>query len=67
MTYKHLNHAERYQIRSLIKAYRPKHACDISGDRAQNSRNAPTVEAWVREATCALLCIQLSPNQIASK
>ena len=39
----------------------------MSADRAQNSRNAPTVESWVREAACALLCSQRSPEQIASK
>jgi len=49
------------------RGYRPKQACEISADRAQNSRNAPTVEPWVREAACALLCIQWSPEQIASQ
>ena len=49
------------------RGYRPKQACEMSADRAQNSRNAPTVEPWVREAACALLCIQWSPEQIASK
>jgi IS30 family transposase len=39
----------------------------MSADRAQNCRNAPTVEPWVREAACALLCIQWSPEQIASQ
>ena len=39
----------------------------MSADRAQNSRNAPTVEPWGSEAACALLCIQWSPEQIASK
>ena len=49
------------------RGYRPKQACEMSADRAQNSRNAPTVEPWVREAACALLCIQWSPEQIASQ
>jgi IS30 family transposase len=49
------------------RGYRPKQAFEMSADRAQNSRNAPTVEPWVREAACALLCIQWSPEQIASK
>jgi IS30 family transposase len=49
------------------RGYRPKQACEISADRAQHSRNAPTVEPWVREAACALLCIQWSPEQIASQ
>jgi IS30 family transposase len=49
------------------RGYRPKQACEMSADRAQNSRNAPTVEPWVHEAACALLCIQWSPEQIASK
>ena len=49
------------------RGYRSKQACEMSADRAQNSRNAPTVEPWVREAACALLCIQWSPEQIASQ
>ena len=49
------------------RGYRPKQACEMSADRAQHSRNAPTVEPWVREAACALLCIQWSPEQIASR
>jgi transposase, IS30 family len=49
------------------RGYRPKQACEMSADRAQHSRNAPTVEPWVPEAACALLCIQWSPEQIASQ
>ena len=49
------------------RGYRPKQACEMSADRGQNSRNAPTVEPWVSEAACALLCIQWSPEQIASQ
>lgn len=49
------------------RGYRPKQACEMSADRAQHSRNAPTVEPWVREAACALLWIQWSPEQIASQ
>ncbi len=32
------------------RGYRTKQASEISADRAQHSRNAPTVEPWVREA-----------------
>jgi IS30 family transposase len=39
----------------------------MSADRGKNSRNAPTVEPWVREAASALLCIQWSPEQISSR
>jgi hypothetical protein len=35
--------------------YRPKQACEFSAERAQNSRNAPTVEPWVRVACVAFL------------
>ena len=49
------------------RGYRPKQACEMSADRAQNSRNAPTIAPWVREEVCTLLQIQWSPEQIASK
>jgi len=49
------------------RGYRPKQACEMSADRAQHSRNAPTVEPWVHEAACALVCIQWSPEEIASQ
>jgi len=40
------------------RGYRPKQACEISADRAQNSRNAPTVEPWV--AKLPVLCCAFS-------
>jgi IS30 family transposase len=49
------------------RGYRPKQACELSVERAQNSRNAPTIAPWVREEACSLLQIQWSPEQIASK
>ena len=49
------------------RGYRPKQACEMSADRAQNSRNAPTIAPWVREEVCTLLQIQWSPEQIASQ
>jgi transposase, IS30 family len=49
------------------RGYRPKQACEMSADRAQNSRNSPSVEPWVHEAACALVCIQWSPEEIASQ
>lgn len=48
------------------RGYRPEQACEISADRRQNSRNVPTVKAWVREAACDLLCIQWGPGHISS-
>jgi IS30 family transposase len=49
------------------RGYRPKQACEISADRAQNSRNASTVAPWVKDEANALLRVQWSPEQIASK
>jgi IS30 family transposase len=49
------------------RGYRPKQACEISADRAQNSRNASTVAPWVKEQANALLRVQWSPEQIASQ
>jgi IS30 family transposase len=49
------------------RGYRPKQACERSVERAQNSRNAPTIAPWIREEACTLLCLQWSPQQIASK
>ena len=31
------------------RGYLPKQACEMSADRAQNSRNANTVPAWVND------------------
>jgi IS30 family transposase len=39
----------------------------MSADRAQNSRNANTVPAWVNDQAQLLLQLQWSPEQIASK
>jgi IS30 family transposase len=39
----------------------------MSADRAQNSRNANTVEPWVKDEVNALLRVQWSPEQIASQ
>ena len=49
------------------RGYRPKQACEISADRAQNSRNANTVAPWVKDEANVLLRVQWSPEQIASK
>ena len=49
------------------RGYRPKQACELSEERAQNSRNAPTIAPWIREEACTLLCLQWSPQQIASQ
>ena len=49
------------------RGYRPKQACEMSADRAQNSRNANTVPAWVNDQAQLLLQLQWSPEQIASK
>ena len=48
------------------RGYRPKQACEMSADRAQNSRNANTVPAWVNDQAQLLLQLQWSPEQIAS-
>jgi hypothetical protein len=37
------------------RGYRPKQACEISADRAQNSRNANTLAPWVKDEVNALL------------
>jgi len=50
-----------------FRGYRPKQASELSVERAQHSRNAPTVEPWVREEACTLLRLQWSPEQIGSK
>jgi IS30 family transposase len=49
------------------RSYRPKQACEMSADRAQNSRNANTVPAWVNEQAQLFLQLQWSPEQIANK
>ena len=49
------------------RGYRPKQACEMSADRGQNSRNANAVAPWVKDEVNALLRVQWSPEQIASK
>ena len=49
------------------RGYRPKQACEVSADRAQNSRNANAVAPWVKDEVNALLRVQWSPEQIASQ
>jgi IS30 family transposase len=49
------------------RGYRPKQACEMSADRAQNSRNANAVAPWVKDEVNALLRVQWSPEQIASQ
>jgi len=49
------------------RGYRPKQDCEMSVDRSQNSRNASTVASWVKDEANALLRVQWSPEQIASK
>ena len=44
------------------RGYRPKQACEMSADRAQNSRNANTVPAWVNDQAQLLLQLQWSPE-----
>jgi IS30 family transposase len=39
----------------------------MSTYRSQNSRNASTVASWVKDEANALLRVQWSPEQIASK
>jgi len=47
---RHKSTISRELIRNTgSRGYRPKQACEFSAERAQNSRNAPTVEPWVRE------------------
>ena len=49
------------------RGYRPKQACEMSTHRSQNSRNASTVASWVKDEANAMLRVQWSPEQIASK
>jgi len=49
------------------RGYRPKQAYEFSVERAQNSRNAPTVEPLLREEACILFRLQRIPEQITSK
>jgi len=49
------------------RGYRPKQACEMSAVRSHNSRNASTLAPWVKDEANALLRVQWSPEQIASK
>jgi IS30 family transposase len=65
---RHKSTISREVIRNTgSRGYRPKQACEFSAERAQNSRNAPTVEPWVREEACSLVRMQWSPEQIAAR
>jgi IS30 family transposase len=52
---------------TVSRGYRSKQACEMSTHRSQNSRNASTIAPWVKEQANALLRVQWSPEQIASK
>jgi len=65
---RHKSTISRELIRNAgSRGYRPKQACEFSADRAQNSRNDPTVEPWVREEAFSLLRMQWSPEQFAAR
>ena len=65
---RHKSTISRELIRNTgSRGYRPKQACELSAERAQNSRNAPTVEPWVREEASSLVRMQWSPEQIAAR
>ena len=65
---RHKSTISRELIRNTgSRGYRPKQACEFSAERAQNSRNAPTVEPWVWEEARSLLHMQWSPDQIAAR
>ena len=65
---RHKSTISRELIRNTgSRGYRPKQACEFSAERAQNSRNAPTVEPWVREEACSLVRMQWSPEQITTR
>jgi IS30 family transposase len=49
------------------RGYRPKQACEFTAERAQNSRNATTVEPWVRKEAPFLVRMQWCPEQIAAR
>jgi transposase, IS30 family len=59
--------SREFNINTVFRHYRPKQACELSVERAQNSRNAPTIAPWVLQEDCTLLQIKWSPKQIASK
>ncbi len=43
------------------RGYRPKQACKLATERAEQSRNACTLAPWVKEQASALLRLQWSP------
>jgi IS30 family transposase len=47
--------------------YRPKQASELAIERAEQSRNAYRVAPWVKEQASALLRLQWSPEQVASR
>jgi IS30 family transposase len=49
------------------RGYRPKQACEKAVERSKHSRNAYTAEPRVKEQAAALLRLQWSPEQVASK
>jgi IS30 family transposase len=57
---------ELYRNRG-IKIFRLKEACEMTAKRSAKNSNAATVPARMREQTAYLLCLQLSPKQIAGK
>ena len=50
-----------------FRGYRPKQASELAIERSEQSRNAYTVAPWVREQASALLRLQWSPEQVASR
>ena len=49
------------------RGYRPKQASELAIERSEQSRNACTIAPWVKEQASALLRLQWSPEQVASR
>ena len=49
------------------RGYRPKQASELAIERSEQSRNACTVAPWVKQQASALLRLQWSPEQVASR
>ena len=49
------------------RGYRPKQASELAIERFDQSRNAYTVAHWAKEEVSALLRLQWSPEQVASR
>ena len=49
------------------RGYRPKQASELAIERSEQSRNAYTVAPWVKEQASALVRLQWSPEQVASR